>query len=79
MRYQRFEVRFGGEPLEPGDWYVPATEAKNSLAAFALKLFEDKQRYKENGGPIYRFYKQKVNSFIGCFAQKNRSIIHLSH
>lgn len=57
---------------------MPATEAKNSLAAFALKLFEDKQRYKENGGPIYRFYKQKVNSFIGCFAQKNRSILHLS-
>lgn len=72
-------MRFGGESLEPGDWLVPCDNKKNPYKQMALKMFEDKQKYKEEGGYAYRFYKQKANSFIGSFAQKNRLSMHFNY
>ena len=44
----------------------------------ADRLWNDKQKFKQQGGCAYRFYKMKANSFIGCFAQRKRTTKHFT-
>lgn len=52
---------------------------ENPYRALAHRLFEDKQKRKKEGAQAYRFYKQKANSFIGSFAQRNKIRVHYQY
>ena len=74
----KWEVVFEGEIIWPDDWLVPPMKT-NPYIDMIDHMFEDKQAAKQLGGCAYRFYKQKANSFIGSFAQKNRRCVHFTN
>lgn len=74
-----WEVKLPGEIIWPGDWLVPPCSIKNKFIDIVDKMYQEKQSSKKKGGAIYRFYKQKANSFIGSFAKKNRMSVHYKH
>lgn len=74
----KWEVRLEGEILLPDDWLVPPLK-QNKYIKIIDEMYAEKQAAKRIGGCAYRFYKQKANSFIGSFAQKNRRFTHFVH
>lgn len=75
----KWEVVFEGEIVWPGDWLVPPKDLENPFQDMVDQLYQEKQDSKKTGGSIYRFYKQKANSFIGSFAKKNRNSKHFTY
>lgn len=71
-----WQVVLEGGIIFPGDWLVPPKANINPFLEIVDKMYHEKQTSKKLGGSIYRFYKQKANSFIGSFAKKNRSAKH---
>lgn len=74
-----WEVKLEGEIIWPGDWLVPPCSIKNKFIDMVDMMYKEKQASKKKGGAIYRFYKQKANSFIGSFAKKNRMSTHYKY
>ena len=77
--YNNWEVVFEGEILLPGDWLVPCFNTENPYLKIVDRMFKHKQASKKLGGCAYRFFKQKANSFVGSFAQKNRRLEHFNY
>ena len=77
--YNKWDVVFEGEQIEKNDWLLPCFVAENPYIKTVDKMYRHKQSSKKLGGCAYRFFKQKVNSFIGSFAQKNRRLEHFTY
>lgn len=71
-------IALPGQVISSGDWLLPPSKEENPFKEVAERLWNDKQKFKKEGGCAYRFYKMKANSFIGCFAQRKRALKHFS-